>query len=1169
MKINRKIFCFFVLLALALVPFVAHGQVTKGSISGTVLDQSSAVVTGAQVKATGLQTGVVIDTITDKSGNFRFSLINPGAYKVRITKPGFSPMVVNNVTVNTGQDSGMGTIVLAVAGVSATVEVTDTYTPLIETTQAQVTTSFDNVAMQQLSGISDDVGLDNLALLTPGVNSSRDNNFSNTNGASFDVNGLRGRNNDQQIDGQNNNDNSVAGPALQVSDSEFVGEYQIITNNFGPEYGRNAGSVVDIVTKSGTNNIHGSMYGTENNSNLNTLTNEQKRFDQLTKVPRANTEFAGFTLGAPIVKNQLFFFEGFDEQIFHADQALGSSSLTPTPTGLAQIGACAGISPNALTALDKYSPYAFPQGNPGPNQTLLDNVDIKIGSTYCQVELGDMFRMVPEYSHTFNWLSRVDYQHNKDSVTLRYILQRNNFFDIPDNGPAGWFYNEPALAQAFKAGWTRQLSDHMVNELSGSYARINVQFGGSTNGSDPSLSNMGNAVAHVAINRTTLYDPNIDPDTGTHDSIGSGNALGYGTGTSLPQGRIVNTWQVQDNFNYELGNHHLKAGVNWTYQRSPNEFLPDYNGAYTYPDWGSYLADAPTSPTVQNSATIAEGIRTLDFREYDTFMYAGDDWKVTPNLILNIGLTYSLYGQPANLFHANDVKLQSSSNPLWDTTLPLSVTTFPTLPSDNNSYGPSAGFAWTPGFLGAHGDTVLRGGYRMSYDPPFYNIYLNIASSSPQVFLQTISGLSGSLPSNPIGSNVRSALSSYLQFGVNDPRTFAETLLTPDFKADRVQSWSFGIQRQLGRPMVIEARYVGNRADRLFQSINENPFIAGLADSFPGQIPSGITVAGNGRVIGTNSLMRERTNTGYSDYNGVQTELRADNLFHQMLLRASYTFSKTTDNVSEIFSTTGAGNTSAFSQNPLNYTNEEHALSGLDTPHNLTLTFVEQIPAFKDQRGFVGHLLGGWAVSGNYFIASGQPYTPIQYYFDYYGGGSGVPDYSFNSTFIGIYDNLRPFQGSSKAPATQVGAYAGDVCAFFGGASCDETPTELISYNTAEQTGDGTVTTVTKDKVRYIMNSVTAQQVNNTPWGNTPRNAGRDYWTNYGNASFMKNIKLRSNMKASIRADFTNVFNHPNFESVDPFLEDAGDNGDYDNFGDPSATATAGRTVVLGATIRF
>src|SRR5207302_6389573 len=138
-------------------------------------------------------------------------------------------------------------------------------------------------------------------------------------GGGFSVNGLRGRNNDQQIDGQNNNDNSVAGPGLFVSDSEFVQKYVLVTNQFGPEYGRNAGSVVNIITKSGTNAWHGSIYGNENNSFLNAMGNQEKRFlvnadgSHLAKPVRTNDEFTGFTIGGPFIKNKVFFFSGFDE----------------------------------------------------------------------------------------------------------------------------------------------------------------------------------------------------------------------------------------------------------------------------------------------------------------------------------------------------------------------------------------------------------------------------------------------------------------------------------------------------------------------------------------------------------------------------------------------------------------------------------------------------------------------------------------------------------------------------------------------------------------------------------------------------------------------------------------------------------------------------------------
>src|SRR5258708_353701 len=231
-------------------------------------------------------------------------------------------------------------------------------------------------------------------------------------------------------------------------------------------------------------------------------------------------------------------------------------------------------------------------------------------------------------------------------------------------------------------------------------------------------------------------------------------------------------FRTKDNWNAVVGKHQLKAGVNFTYQRSPNLFLPNANGQYRFADWNSFAGNEP------NRIRIALGNDDLDFREHDTFAYFGDDYKVTNHLMLNLGVTYTYYGQPANLFHTNDLKIQNSSTPNWDPTLPQSVTVFPKVPAPTNSWGPGIGFAYSPqwgGFLTGNGKTVFRGGYRLSYDPPFYNIYLNIASAAPQVLLQSLgsSVASGNpLPAAPLGPNVRSALSSVVTPGVFDPRQF-------------------------------------------------------------------------------------------------------------------------------------------------------------------------------------------------------------------------------------------------------------------------------------------------------------------------------------------------------------------------------------------------------------
>src|SRR5215510_5959514 len=367
---NRKLRDIIVLVAmtLALVWCIpAVGQVLKGSISGTVADPQGAVISGAQVKATHLDTGAVYSTTSDSSGLFRFNLIPAGTYKVEVSAQGFKTTVQSSVLVTPGEDRGLGALKLAVGGAAETVEVVGA-APLIDTTQSQVTNTFSGVQLQTFTGIQENEGLDNLALFVPGVTSARDNGFSNTNGGTgFSVDGLRGRNNDQEIDGQNNNDNSVGGPGLFVSNTEFVQQYVLVTNQFGPEYGRNAGSVVNIITKSGTNNWHGSLHGNENNSVLNSLNNTQKNQricgpDNCLEQPaRLNNEFSGFSIGGPMVKNKMFIFGGFDNQIVATIFPFRDTGLLPTPAGLAQLNACFPVR-TSLQAFNKFGPYSIAAG---------------------------------------------------------------------------------------------------------------------------------------------------------------------------------------------------------------------------------------------------------------------------------------------------------------------------------------------------------------------------------------------------------------------------------------------------------------------------------------------------------------------------------------------------------------------------------------------------------------------------------------------------------------------------------------------------------------------------------------------------------------------------------------------------------------------------------------
>jgi hypothetical protein len=288
-------------------------QVSKGSISGTVTDPTGAAVPDAEVTAVSSTTGAANTTRTESTGLFRLPLLGGGSYTVTVAKEGFRKLVLSDVEVRSAQDNSLGTLKLEVGQLTTVIEVSAA-PPILQTSQAQVSSSIKGSEITVFPGIGENQGLDRLVLMLPGVINSRDNSFSNSNGADFAVNGIRGRNNDQQIDGQANNDNSVGGPSMFIGNTDFVQEYQVVTNNFGPEYGRNAGSVVNIIMKSGTNSWHGAVNATESNSALGTLNNVQKAFEGMTKLPQFNDIFHSYSAGGPVVKDRMFIFAGFDHE---------------------------------------------------------------------------------------------------------------------------------------------------------------------------------------------------------------------------------------------------------------------------------------------------------------------------------------------------------------------------------------------------------------------------------------------------------------------------------------------------------------------------------------------------------------------------------------------------------------------------------------------------------------------------------------------------------------------------------------------------------------------------------------------------------------------------------------------------------------------------------------
>jgi hypothetical protein len=1128
-RFNRLQLVALLALLFAATFTMAQGIAT-GSISGTVVDPSGAVVSATSVTAQNVETNLTLTTQTNDSGYFTFRNVPPGTYKLTVEGKGFRKVQVSQVTVQSARDTALGAVKMELASAGGeTVEVTEA-APVIETTTGQVTNTFNTQAVADLPTGG---GFDSLALYLPGVADTGSNNFSNTNGAGFSSNGLRGRSNNFQIDGQSNNDNSVAGPSIFLGNQDALGEVSIITNDFSVEYGRASGTVVNYVTKSGTNQFHGSAFEYWTGSKWDSHDNLE---NSSTPIPKYVENRFGFTVGGPIYRNKAYFFgSGYWDRVRAAGNTFtgnptNGSALTPTPLGLTQL---AEDFPGnlAVAALNAIGPYSIATGNPhidtSPNAPPVTPITVTDGVTTADIEFAGIARNPPSLFNDREFTGRVDVQlSNKDRVGSRYIFQQNILTAATGRFAAGAYVDIPARDQQIALDWVHTFSGQLVNQARYSFSRAGFGFEGGT---------------FPTCLRASINDCPMGV------SLAS-SLVAFGMQNNLPQGRTINNTQLQDNASWAVGHHTFKFGGEFYKQRSPNTFLPNINGTYTFSgsngnnsctnqfpglpshasapcSFSRFLADTPT-------LSLTDGPPKFNFKEWDMAFYAGDDWRIKDNLTINLGLRWEYSSQAINLLHDLSVANQNGADPFWDPSLPATINTVPSISSPLNYFGPNVGFAWKPRFLG--GDkTVLRGGYRITYDPAFYNIFLNVATAAPVVNAGTIGSASCTAPCLPTsgftGNDVRAAHFSDIPRGGN-PGFRNYTQVSQNFHEPYTQNWSLGIQRELTNKLVLEVRYVGNHVIGNFQTINANPQLAGLvSQGFSSFIPAGVTpcttagTPGNAPgVFGEDtdrancnfSNFRNRENTAWSKYHGLQSEFRF-RAWHGLSGAASFTWSKTMDNSSEIFSTFSGGNTVAGAQNPFDNNRGERSISGLDFPKIASIYFNYELPFYKDQHGFLGKVLGGWQANGTWRYSSGQVWTPVTL-----AGANSSCQTSYDVTFFGA-STCRPFVGNASAPLDTVGQ-----CLDASLSDCG-----LVDYYTFAPT--------TMSAVHWIYNEDVAAAFFKTPYSNLRRNPGlRGQNISAVNFSMFKTTKLSERVEFRLEAQVFNLFNHQFRGVPDPFIDD-------------------------------
>ncbi len=777
----------FAVLCVLAVAFSANAQ-TTGNLQGVVKDQNGGIVAGATVKVTNTQTGQVRETTTNDDGLYRVvNLLPANAYTVEVSAPGFENKKIENVAVRLATENSVdielgiqsGTNIVTVSG----------ETPLINTSQNQLSTSY---SPQQLTQLPYNGGsIDNLALLTPGVVTPGDTDFAN--GVGISSNGNRGRSNNFQLDGQDNNDNSVAGPTLSITNSEAIGDYQVITNNPSAEFGRNAGAQINVITKSGTNEFHGSLFEFYQGNKLNSRNNLEKQAataynflvkngqPQLTGLanrngqdPFSNNRFGG-ALGGPIVKNRAFFFATYQQETQNGESAtngLGSGGYTFTANSvrIAQTLGFPGASILANTNVGGGPAFANVPGtfyvvpatqdvdgdgvidsfvNPGgafTNSLFVCTVATTGACPAANVvalQTGEAIRISGNNSRSYQLITKEDFNiTSKDTLNVRYIYDRTRFPNTPVTGSflSGAFFDVPSRNNNLGITYNRLINSKITNEARFNFSRLDVRFGDPTG---------------------TLPAPGIT-FRNQRDVAGNFSSLGFGTANNLPQSRLVDVYQEQDTVSTSLGNHFVKTGFDIRQQKVNNFFLPNFLGVYRFGGTGTlssgtslcplcrFFSDAAGTPRTGNAyafenlllgrpdrVNFALGNPNIKTNQNDYFFFVQDDWRARSNLTLNLGLRYEYSTTPFNpIIDDVNAREADASRAIFNQAFSLDLRTAQKIKTDKNNFAPRVGFAYSPNlkYLGdrfTNGRTVLRAGFGISYDPSFFNIVLNTVTAAP------------------------------------------------------------------------------------------------------------------------------------------------------------------------------------------------------------------------------------------------------------------------------------------------------------------------------------------------------------------------------------------------------------------------------------------------------
>jgi hypothetical protein len=980
---------YFLFALVVFAPAFANAQVATAELSGSVLDASGAVVTNANVTATNRSTNVARKTVSDSSGNYRITLLPPGTYDVSVEATGFRKLVRTGITLEINQQARLD-LTLEVGQVTEVTEV-NAQAPLLQSDSSSLGTVVNQKLVNQLP--LNGRNFIQLATLSPGVNgvgySASGTIMSGTRpddrrpGTEIFSNGNREGSNNFLYDGIDDNERLTLSIVLRPA-VEAVQEFKIQTNLYSADIGRNSGAVVDVITKSGTNQLHGSLFEFLRNSAM-----DSRNFfsPKGTAFPTFRLNQFGGSFGGPVVIPKLY--NGHDRTFFFVDyEGYRRDSQNLLLGNVPTVRMRNGDFGETATIYDPTSTVQNPNG-PGfvravfPNnqipQNRWDPISAKMINAYpAPTSPGRFSNYLSNTVQNQQWNQgdvRVDHQiSSKDSLFARWSIQ-NTETHVPSTFPATSIpgVSEPVNlsdeasfagtafqpAQHAVASWVRIISPALVNEFRAGFNRYRLDY----------IADQFKPNGQLG-NQLGVPNANVTPQEQNLPIFSPSSYIGIGQTRSLPIYRRENTFEYIDNMSFTTGPHTLKWGVDFRRRQLTIYQTNQGNGRFNF---SPALTDSrqPAGRGGDSMASFLLGFPTLIAHDYtqnwpgergsEVGLYFADDWRATKKFTLNLGLRwdyFSPFSEVSNRwanFNVNTGKIDIAGR--------NGVGKYAGIAPYYMNFGPRFGFAYQ---LLEH--TVLRGGFGLFYNPT------GSEGNSLRLFRQLPFGSTLSISPGDIfpGQTVSAGFPPLqpVDYSLADSPNGAMFAVNHSFRPSYAEQFNLTLEHEIApASLLIRAAAVGNLGRHLYNTWNANQAVPG-----PTALNTRRPLYSLDPAVSDVSYF---ITDGLSEYYAFQLTVnkRFGNGVSAIL---GYTWSHSIDDVPLEF---GGGSSGPQPQDPRNVA-AERGNSITDMRHRLTLSYLWELPLgngkkFLDRHGVADWVLGGWQVNGILTAQTGLPFSPV------------------------------------------------------------------------------------------------------------------------------------------------------------------------------------------------